>query len=74
MKFATPMGACAGNNVQVILPAVVSMTAMGWPETAEGAVAGLGGVVVVFVWDQTETANKAMMTDSPILCRIRTPL
>jgi hypothetical protein len=29
MKLATPMGALSGNNLQVSLPAVVSMTAVG---------------------------------------------
>src|SRR3989442_4468156 len=38
MKLATPMGALSGNNLQVSLPAVVSMSAVG---SAEAAVAGL---------------------------------
>src|SRR5215469_12809614 len=31
-KFATPTGALAGNNVQVIFPAVVSIMATGGPD------------------------------------------
>src|SRR6476619_2477934 len=38
MKFATPIGALSGNSVQVNLPAVVSMIAVGDPA---GAVTGL---------------------------------
>src|ERR1700690_1769354 len=42
MKLATPMGATSGNRVQVSLPAVVSMTAVGW---ADVVAAGLAAVV-----------------------------
>ena len=34
IKFSTPIGALSGNSVQVILPAVVSMIAVGWPAAA----------------------------------------
>src|SRR2546428_10559656 len=46
MKLATPMGALSGNNLQVSLPAVVAMSAVG---SAEAAVAGLaaGGAGVL---------------------------
>src|SRR5580692_7762445 len=36
MKLATPIGALSGKSVQVSLPAVVSITAVGWPEAAAG--------------------------------------
>src|ERR1700693_4643194 len=42
MKLATPMGATSGNRVQVSLPAVVSMMAVGW---ADVVVAGLAAAV-----------------------------
>src|SRR3989442_7950380 len=45
MKLATPMGALSGNNLQVSLPAVVSMSAVG---SAEAAVAGLAAVAACF--------------------------
>ena len=44
MKLATPMGALSGNSVQVSLPAVVSMTAIG---PAAGAAAGLAVAAAV---------------------------
>src|ERR1700722_985031 len=34
MKLATPMGALSGKSVQVSLPAVVSITAVGWAAAA----------------------------------------
>jgi hypothetical protein len=36
MKLATPIGALSGKSVQVSLPAVVSITAVGLPEAATG--------------------------------------
>src|SRR5437879_4845729 len=45
IKFATPMGALSGNSVHVILPAVVSMMAVGL--LAVAAVAGLAAVLVL---------------------------
>src|SRR5215467_6481930 len=36
MKFATPSGALSGKSLQVILPAVVSMMALGPAEVAPG--------------------------------------
>jgi hypothetical protein len=36
MKLATPMGALSGKSVQVSLPAVVSITAVGWAEAVAG--------------------------------------
>src|SRR5437016_3554054 len=60
MKLATPMGACSGKRVQVILPAVVSMMAVGpaagAPASLAAAVAAvfLAGAVLVAgaAWDQ----------------------
>src|SRR2546427_12117338 len=46
MKLATPMGALSGNNLQVSLPAAVSMSAVG---SAEAAVAGLAAVGAGFL-------------------------
>src|SRR3989442_3992410 len=46
MKLATPMGALSGNNLQVSLPAVVSMSAVG---SAEAAVAGFAAVAAGFL-------------------------
>src|ERR1700690_4134990 len=43
MKLATPMGALSGNRVQVSLPAVVSMTAVG---KAAEVTAGLAATAV----------------------------
>src|SRR5579872_1111415 len=39
MKFATPIGALSGKSVQVILPAVVSITAVGLAVVAAGLAA-----------------------------------
>src|SRR2546423_1075936 len=51
MKFATVSGVCFSNNVQRILPAVVSMTATGLPEVVGAAPPGFAaGCLRVAVW------------------------
>src|SRR6478672_10359569 len=45
MKFATPIGALSGNSVHVILPAVVSMVAVGCDEVP--AAAGFAAVLAL---------------------------
>ena len=83
IKFAAPMGALSGNSLQVILPAVVSIIALG---PAPGAVAGFAavaalvvplagfvpvaafGVVLVGVWGAVfAIANVESTHDNPIL-------
>src|SRR5512141_3048004 len=45
MKFATPIGALSGNSVHVILPAVVSMVAVGCDEAAAAGFAAVPALV-----------------------------
>src|ERR1700730_7221016 len=82
MKLATPMGATSGNRVQVSLPAVVSMTAVG---CADVVAAGLTAVVaaagffagVVFaagvVCDHTAEHAAAISKQIERQCRIEAP-
>src|SRR5579864_628282 len=60
MKLSTPMGALSGNSVQVILPAVVSMIAVGW------AGAGLAAVVVFAAGDVCVFAPDWEATDAGV--------
>src|SRR5437899_5754741 len=53
MKLATPSGALSGKSVHVILPAVVSIIAVGGPELAAAGIFFTAGLAagVGAVWD-----------------------
>src|SRR5215468_2193536 len=80
MKLATPTGASFGYRVQVILPTVVSMMAIGsgvFSSTGAAffaAAARCGGVVVAgLAWAYAEQENATMTRASPSVRCMQTP-
>src|SRR6201987_315275 len=76
IKFATPIGAFFGNRVQFILPAVVSMTAIGSGVSSAPAAAGVRRGAVggeCLGCDHTDRDNRPTMIASPNILRMWTP-